>query len=118
MLTVISREGVVERAEMAIKIRHGTIAVGCVNIILLEYNGKKPQSYLTNVEQFQSHQQHVIVLSRYCVGARPGDGGRDPRQCPTVRPSSPSQCNAMKCPHTGLVHGAWMIEFFNFDIVL
>ena len=53
-----------ERAEMAIKIRHGTIAVGCVNIILVEYNGKKPQSYLTNVEQFQSHQQRVIVLSR------------------------------------------------------
>ena len=105
-----------ERAEMAIKIRHGTIAVGCVNIILQEYNGKKPQSYLTNVEQFQSHQQHVIVLSRYCVGARPGLA----RQCPTIRPSSPAQCNAMECPHTGLVLGAWCMgaKFFNFDIIL
>ena len=105
-----------ERAEMAIKIRHGTIAVGCVNIILVEYNGKKPQSYLTNVEQFQSHQQHVIVLSRYCVGARPGVG-ETVSDHPT---SSPSQCNAMECPHTGLVLGAWCMgaKFLNFDIIL
>ena len=97
-----------ERAEMAIKIRHGTIAVGCVNIILVEYNGKKPQSYLTNVEQFQSHQQHVIVLSRYCVGARPGVGETVSDHPTTIT----MQCNAMECrtPDWCLVHGAWVLS--------
>ena len=97
-----------ERAEMAIKIRHGTIAVGCVNIILVEYNGKKPQSYLTNVEQFQSHQQHVIVLSRYCVGARPGVG-ETVSDHPTIITIT-MQCHGMPAPahRTGawcMVHG-------------